>query len=75
VKTARVVEHINRTCRPTRPMPTAKVAASETLQNSSDGLDGVATLELDGKWVFGQGDDYLVLIGLQGRLEELAKMS
>ena len=41
------------------------------MQKGSNGFGGVATLELDGEWVFGQCDARLLFIGLQGRLEEL----
>ena len=43
------------------------------LQNSGDGVDGFATLESDGEWVFGQCDASLFFISLQGRLEEPTK--
>jgi hypothetical protein len=45
------------------------------LENSNDGLDGVATLDLDSdsEWMLSQRDNCRVLISPQSRLEELAK--
>jgi hypothetical protein len=40
------------------------------LEKGSDGLDGLAILELLGEWVFGQGNAGLPFIVVQGLLEE-----
>jgi len=39
------------------------------LKKCDDGLDGVATLELDGKWVFGQCYAGRSFVVLQSRFE------
>jgi hypothetical protein len=45
------------------------------LYKSSNVLDGVASLELLGKWMFWQRYARLLLIRLQGRLEKFLKSS
>jgi hypothetical protein len=44
------------------------------LKNGGDGLDGVTTLELLGERVFGQCYARLLIVFLQGSLEQHLKM-